>query len=220
MDIDSDAGAPAAGTDPCIENLLAKIRACTACAAHLPLGPRPVVRASPTARVLIVGQAPGTRVHDTGIPWNDPSGDRLRAWMGVDRATFYDERRFAIVPMGFCYPGRAASGDMPPRPECAPLWHGRLLARMPELRLVLLAGSYAHRWYLGGHRKGSLTETVRAFRSMPERFVPLPHPSGRNNGWFKRHPWFDEELVPELRRKLASALPELASAREPRPDGS
>lgn len=206
MDIGQNDGARPAGHAHDMETLLARIRGCTACAAHLPLGPRPVVRASATARVLIVGQAPGTRVHATGIPWNDPSGERLRAWMGVDRATFYDERRIAIVPMGFCYPGKAASGDMPPRPECAPLWHGQLLERMPGLRLVLLAGSYALRWYLPAWRRHGMTGTVRRFREIPEPFLPLPHPSGRNNGWFRRHPWLEEELVPELRRRLRQAL--------------
>lgn len=207
--IEDEPGAAAVGGAE-LTRLLERIRGCTACAAYLPLGPRPVVRASSTASVLIVGQAPGTRVHQTGIPWNDPSGDRLRAWMGVDRTTFYDERRIAIVPMGFCYPGRAASGDMPPRPECAPMWHDLLLARMPHLRLVLLAGSYAQRHYLGKQRCRSLTETVRAFGTMPEPFLPLPHPSGRNNGWLRRNPWFEAELVPELRRRLVLALPDAA----------
>ncbi|MCB9959619.1 MAG: uracil-DNA glycosylase family protein [Rhodospirillaceae bacterium] len=182
----------------------AEAAACTHCAAHLPLGPRPVLRVSPTARLLIVGQAPGTRVHATGIPWNDPSGDRLRDWMGLDRDRFYDVARVAIVPMGFCYPGQdAAGGDKPPRPECAPLWHPRLLALMPAIELTLLVGSYAQAHYLGTARRRSMTETVRAFREHLPRVLALPHPSWRNTAWLKRNPWFGEEVVPELRRRVA-----------------
>jgi len=162
-----------------LEALLREVRACTACAEHLPLGPNPVLRAGPTARILIVGQAPGTRVHHTGIPWNDPSGDRLRDWLQFDRALFYNSARIAIIPMGFCYPGRGASGDLPPRPECAPLWHPRLLAELPDLQLKLLVGKYAQDYYLGTRRQ-SLATTVRQFSQYLPEFFPLPHPSPRN----------------------------------------
>lgn len=199
-----DGGAAAAG----LSGLLAEIRACRLCAAALPLGPKPVLRAGHTARVLIVGQAPGTRVHATGIPWNDPSGDRLRQWLGIDRASFYDEGRIAIVPMGFCYPGRGRSGDLPPRPECAPLWHPRVLAHLPALRLIVLVGLYAHQRYLPDWRRLPLTERVRRWREAPPPYLPLPHPSGRNNGWLRRNPWFEAELLPEVRARLADALAE------------
>ncbi|MCA8933464.1 MAG: uracil-DNA glycosylase family protein [Rhodospirillaceae bacterium] len=183
----------------------AEAAACTLCAAHLPLGPRPVFRVSPTARLLIVGQAPGTRVHATGIPWNDPSGDRLRDWMGLERDRFYDVARVAIVPMGFCYPGQdTAGGDKPPRPECAPLWHPRLLALMPAVELTLLVGSYAQARYLGPARRRSMTDTVHAFREHLPGYLALPHPSWRNTAWLKRNPWFAEDVVPELRRRVAA----------------
>ncbi|MFN9731872.1 MAG: uracil-DNA glycosylase family protein [Pseudomonadota bacterium] len=186
--------------------LLREVRACKLCAAHLPLGPRPVLRASTTARLLIVGQAPGTRVHATGIPWNDPSGDRLRDWMGIDRDAFYDADRIAIVPMGFCYPGRGPSGDRPPRPECAPTWHPRLLALMPAIEAALLVGRYAQAHYLGAACRPTLTETVQAHADYGPRFLPLPHPSPRNVGWRLRNPWFEAEVVPALRRREADLL--------------
>lgn len=191
--------------------LLAEARACRVCAAHLPSGPRPVLRASVSARLLIVGQAPGTRVHETGIPWNDRSGDRLRDWLRLDRETFYDERRVAIVPMGFCYPGAAPrGGDRPPRPECAPLWHDRLLALMPDIRLVLLVGSHAQSRYLrdaGAVGPGAtMTRTVAGWRDLLPRFVPLPHPSWRNTAWLRRNPWFEAELLPELRGRVAALV--------------
>ncbi|MFO1067214.1 MAG: uracil-DNA glycosylase family protein [Geminicoccaceae bacterium] len=192
--------------DGALDRLLGEIRGCRRCEGTLPLGPRPVLRASPTATVLVIGQAPGTRVHATGIPWNDPSGDRLRAWLGLDRDTFYDERRIAIMPMGFCYPGTGRSGDLPPRPECAPAWHPLLLPLLTALRLVLLVGSYAQERYLPDWRRLTLTERVARWREAPEPYLPLPHPSGRNNGWLRRHPWFEAELVPELRRRLFMAL--------------
>ena len=183
------------------------MRACTVCAAALPLGPRPVLRASATARVLIVGQAPGRRVHDTGIPWNDPSGDRLRDWLAIDRETFYDARRIAIVPMGFCYPGRdAGGGDRPPRPECAPLWHGRVHALMPGIRLTLLVGGYAQAYYLGARRGRTVAATVGAWRTYLPEMLPVPHPSWRNTAWLKRNPWFEAELMPALRDRLRRAL--------------
>jgi len=189
-----------------LDRLLADVAACTECAAHLPHGPRPVLRAGGRARVLVVGQAPGRRVHATGIPWNDPSGVRLRQWLDVDEATFYDTERFAIVPMGFCYPGHGRSGDLPPRPECAPLWHARLRARMPRVRLTLLLSRYALEHYLGERAKPSVAETVRAWRDYAPDFVPLPHPSPRNNLWLRKHPWFEREVVPDLRRRVREAL--------------
>lgn len=185
-----------------LNTLLAEVRACEHCHADLPLGPRPVLRAHASAKVLIVGQAPGTRVHETGIPWNDPSGDRLREWMGVDRRTFYDERKFAIVPMGYCYPGRGKSGDLPPRRECAELWLEQLLANLPDIRFTLLLGQYAQAYYLGARRKATLTETVRAWREYRPRFFPTPHPSPRNTHWLQRNLWFEKEAVPALQRRL------------------
>ncbi|MHC4515420.1 MAG: uracil-DNA glycosylase family protein [Planctomycetota bacterium] len=189
-----------------MQKLLAEVRACRVCEEHLPLGPNPVLRAHRDARVLIVGQAPGTRVHNTGIPWNDPSGDRLRRWMDIDRDAFYDERRIAIIPMGFCYPGRGRSGDLPPRPECAEQWHGRLLAKIPDLRLKLLVGQYAQAYYLGKHRKQTLAATVQACREYLPEFLPLPHPSPRNTLWLQRNPWFEAEVVPLLQELLGELL--------------
>ncbi len=192
-----------------LDTLLARVRACRTCEADLPLGPRPVVRAAPGARLLIVGQAPGTRVHETGIPWNDRSGERLRDWMGIERGLFYDQKRVAIVPMGFCYPGRdPRGGDNPPRPECAPLWHEPILNALPALGLTLLVGLYAQARYLGDKRKGSLTETVRAWRDYGPGILPLPHPSWRNTAWLKKNPWFDSELVPELRQRVGKLVRE------------
>jgi uracil-DNA glycosylase len=190
-----------------LEALLADVRACRVCAEYLPLGPRPIVRAGRAARVLIVGQAPGTRVHASGIPWSDLSGDRLREWLGVDETSFYDESRFAIVPMGFCYPGRGKSGDKPPRPECAPLWLERLLQEMPDIQLTVLVGQYSQRHFLGARRKASLTETVRSWRDYAPAFMPLPHPSPRNRAWFKRNAWFDAEVLPVLRSAVHLLLP-------------
>jgi uracil-DNA glycosylase len=170
----------------------------------LPLGPRPVFRVSGTARILIVGQAPGTKVHMTGVPWNDASGDRLRAWLLMDRDRFYDATRIAIVPMGLCYPGRFPNGgDAPPRPECAPLWLDRFTRLMPQVRLTLLVGSYALAYKLG---KGAMTERVRRFRELGPAVIPLPHPSWRTTGWERRNPWFAEDLLPVLRQATAAAL--------------
>jgi uracil-DNA glycosylase len=192
-----------------LDALLAEIRACRVCAEHLPLGPRPVLRAAASARLLIVGQAPGTRVHETGVPWNDRSGDRLRDWLGLAPATFYDERRIAIMPMGLCYPGvLPRGGDRPPRPECAPLWHDRVLAHLPNVTLTLLVGQYALARYLGALRRPTLTETVANWRGYLPRYLALPHPSWRNTGWLKRHRWFEEELVPVLRAYVAELVAE------------
>jgi uracil-DNA glycosylase len=188
-----------------LQRLLAEVRGCRVCGEQLPLGPKPVLRAGHGARLLIVGQAPGTRVHASGIPWNDPSGDRLRDWLQLDRTQFYDESRIAIIPMGLCYPGKGRSGDLPPRPECAPQWHGRLLAQLPGLRLKLLVGKYAQDYYLGSRHR-SLADTVRAYEEyLPECF-PLPHPSPRNLRWFRNHPWFEAEVIPALRTLLAAIL--------------
>lgn len=189
-----------------LETLLDAVRACRACASDLPLGPRPVLRASAGARILIVGQAPGLRVHTTGIPWDDPSGERLRAWMGVGKETFYDAARIAIIPMGYCYPGRGQGGDLPPRRECAQLWLDQLLARMPQVGLTLLVGQYAQRHFLGRRRKASLTETVGAWQEYAPQYIPLPHPSPRNQPWFKRHPWFEQELIPLVRSRVNALL--------------
>jgi uracil-DNA glycosylase len=189
-----------------LDTLLKEIRACTFCAEHLPLGPNPILRAHADARILLVGQAPGTRVHKTGIPWNDPSGDRLREWMDLDKDTFYDPHRIAIVPMGFCYPGKGKSGDLPPRPECARLWHEKLADQLPAIQLKLLVGQYAQKYYLAGKKKKTLTETVRAFHEYFPKVMPLPHPSPRNIGWLQRNPWFDKEVVPALRQKVAEVL--------------
>jgi len=200
----SRAAAAAAGGS--LERLLAEARACRLCEPHLPLGPRPILRAAASARLLIVGQAPGTRVHETGIPWNDPSGDRLRQWLAVDRDTFYDAARIAIIPTGLCYPGRKGSGDAPPRPECAPRWHPPLLAALPRLELILLVGRYAQAYYLADRRKATLSDTVRAWREYGPRLLPLPHPSPRNQLWLRRNAWVEAEVVPHLRARVAGLL--------------
>lgn len=197
---------PAHSSSSRLSALLAEIRACRACEAHLPLGPRPVLQAGRTARVLVVGQAPGARVHATGVPWNDRSGERLREWMGVDSALFYDAGSIALLPMAYCYPGRGASGDLPPRRECAALWLDRVLAELPHVELTLLVGAYAQQHFLAGDRRATLTETVAAWRDYGPARLPLPHPSPRNQGWFKHHPWFEHELVPVLRERVASVL--------------
>jgi uracil-DNA glycosylase len=194
-------------TDAPLQTLLQEIRQCRQCAAELPLGPRPVLRAGATARLMIVGQAPGTRVHETGIPWNDPSGERLRDWLQVDKEIFYDENRIAIVPMGFCYPGVDRNGgDKPPRPECAPHWHPLIAPYLPNVALTLLVGSYAQKYYLGKDRGKSMTETVRLWRNYQPQFLPLPHPSWRNTAWLKKNPWFADEVLPALRRRVHAML--------------
>ncbi len=189
-----------------LDDLLVRVRSCTLCT-DLPLGPRPVVRLKPSAKVLIIGQAPGTKVHETGIPWNDRSGDRLRDWLGVDRDTFYDERRIAIMPMGLCYPGIDKNGgDLPPRPQCAPTWHPQLWPFLTNVELVLLVGSYAQKRYLPDGRKATMTETVKAWRDYGPKFIPLPHPSWRNTGWLKKNSWFDAELAPKLKHRVHKLL--------------
>ena len=196
-----------------LDDLLADIRACRLCEASLPLGPRPVLRASAGARLLVVGQAPGTKVHASGVPWDDASGRRLRDWLGLEPDDFYDASRVAIVPMGFCYPGRAGSGDAPPRPECRATWHPRLLPLLPHVELTLLIGQYAQAYFLGGGRKATLTDTVRAWREFAPALLPLPHPSPRNVGWFKANPWFEREVVPELRARVRALMGDGDAAR-------
>ena len=189
-----------------LDALLTEIRACRACALHLPLGPRPVLQASASARLLIIGQAPSLTVHQTGVPWDDRSGEQLRRWLGIDRAIFYDAARVALMPMGYCYPGRGTSGDLPPRRECTALWHDRLLAQMTQVELTLLVGQYAQRHVLGAKARAGVTETVEAFADYAPRFIPLPHPSPRNTGWFKHHPWFESAVLPVLRERVQLAL--------------
>lgn len=186
--------------------LLEEIRACDHCARSLPLGSRPIVRAGAKARIIVIGQAPGARVHETGVPWDDASGARLCEWLGVTRESFLDSGRFAIVPMGFCYPGKAASGDSPPRPECAPMWHPRLLPLLKVATLTILIGAYSQERYLGNRRKSSLTETVRAFHEYAPASFPVPHPSPRNAIWQKKNPWFVRECVPALQERVRNAL--------------
>jgi uracil-DNA glycosylase len=198
-----------------LEELLRQVRACRICVEApkrqpLPHAPRPVLQPGAGARILIAGQAPGVRVHASGKPFTDPSGDRLRDWLGVDAACFYDPRCFAILPMGFCFPGLDAKGsDLPPRPECAPAWRARLLAEMPQIDLVLCLGAHAMRWHMGAAFPGSVDQAVRNWRTglaLSPRVIPLPHPSWRNSGWLKRNPWFAAELVPELRARVAGLL--------------
>lgn len=185
--------------------LVEEVRACTLCAKNLPLGPRPVFQAHPAARILIAGQAPGRRVHESGLPFDDPSGDRLRDWMGIDKTVFYDARRIALLPMGFCYPGTGKSGDLPPRPECAEHWRQPLLDQLPNIRLTLVIGQYAQAWHLP--RQGrTLTETVQSWRDFAPDIIPLPHPSPRNNIWLKKNPWFTDELLPELATRVHQIL--------------
>lgn len=190
-------------TSATLAALETEIRACRECADHLPHEPRPVIRLSETARICIAGQAPGTRVHASGVPFDDPSGDRLRQWMGVDREQFYDTSKIAIVPMGFCFPGLdSKGGDLPPRKECASLWRARVFEVLPAVELILVIGQYAQAWHLGARRKKNLTQTVENWREYGPDLLPLPHPSWRNTGWLKRNPWFQEEIVPELQSRV------------------
>ncbi len=215
------AGRQTRDPDPRLAALLEDISACRICRDNpaggpqnaLPHEPRPVCVASSRARIMIAGQAPGTRVHKSGQPFTDPSGDRLRDWLGVDEAQFYDPDLFAIVPMGFCFPGQdAKGGDLPPRRECAPAWRNRVMELMPQLRLILVIGQYAHAWHLGGLKHKTLTETVRNWRQIIEhedagcRVVPLPHPSWRNSGWIRKNPWFEAELLPELKKMVRQQI--------------
>ncbi len=190
-----------------LEGLLQRIRGCDVCKADLPLGPRPVVRAQASAALLIIGQAPGTKVHQSGVPWDDPSGDRLREWLNLDAETFYDESRVAIMPTGFCYPGRdPKGGDNPPRPECAPLWHAPLQRHLKNVRLTLLVGMHAQAYHLGKMRQRTMTETVRAWREYGPDLLPTPHPSWRTMGWMKKNPWFEAEVLPILQTRVAELI--------------
>lgn len=200
------------GTRGTLVKLIREVRACTLCAEHLPLGPRPVLQLSSTSRILIAGQAPGRKVHASGRPFTDASGDRLREWLGVPSEVFYDATKCAILPMGFCYPGTGKSGDLPPRSECAETWRARLLRELPELQLTLVIGQYAIGYHLPEAR-GTLTETVRGWRDHWPTVVPLPHPSPRNNLWLRRNPWFAKELLPRLRERVAEVLGASAGGR-------
>lgn len=182
------------------KDLVRKVKGCTLCASNLPLGPRPVFQIHPDAKVLVVGQAPGRAVHNTGIPFNDPSGDRLRDWLGVDKDDFYNPEKFAILPMGFCYPGTGKTGDLPPRKECAEKWRNQLLETIPKIEITLAIGQYAIDWHLQKRKKKNLTETVKAWREYWPEYLPMPHPSPRNNIWLKRNSWFEEEVLPELKK--------------------
>ncbi|MDW3096125.1 MAG: uracil-DNA glycosylase family protein [Gammaproteobacteria bacterium] len=186
--------------------LTKEIRACTQCACQLPFKPNPIVRPSNIAKVLIIGQAPGTKVHESSISWNDTSGNTLRDWLGVDREIFYDDTKIAIMPMGFCYPGKGKSGDLPPRPECAPMWHPQLLNLMPQIKLTLLIGMYAQKFYLQDVKKKNLTETVRAWRQYAPYYLPMPHPSPRNKLWLKKNKWFELEVVPVLKKRVKELI--------------
>lgn len=185
-----------------MNTLLQQIRQCTVCSAFLPLGPNPILAAHPETRILIIGQAPGKKVHETNIPWNDASGDQLRKWLNVSKEEFYDPTKIAIIPMGFCYPGKGTSGDLPPRPECAPLWHQLLLERMKNVQLTLLIGQYAQNYYLQKTVKENLTTTVLAFQNYLPTYLPLPHPSPRNRFWLAKNKWFETDLLPILKEKV------------------
>ncbi len=191
------------GSDTPLEVLLGEIESCRICEAHLSDGVRPVLQVNSTARLCIASQAPGIRAHATRMPFNDRSGDRLRDWMGIDRDIFYDQSRVAIIPMAFCFPGHTASGgDKAPRRECAVHWHQQVFAQLPEFELMLLVGSYAQAWHLGGRTKGSMTETIKAWREYAPRYIPLLHPSWRNNAWLHQNPWFEQDVLPCLRRRV------------------
>ncbi|MBX2861153.1 MAG: uracil-DNA glycosylase family protein [Vampirovibrio sp.] len=193
-------------TETAFNKLLAEVKTCTICADHLLLGPNPVLQIHPDARILVAGQAPGIKVHQSSIPFQDASGDRLRDWMGIDKTTFYDPTQIAILPMGFCYPGKGASGDLPPRPECAETWRNQLLANLPNIQLTLVIGQYAQQWHLGTDQKANLTETVKNWADYWPKQLPLPHPSPRNNIWLKKNPWFEQEVLPTLKTTISDIL--------------
>lgn len=189
-----------------LKTLLTEIRACRECESQLPLGPRPILSAHRSSKIAIIGQAPGRLVHESGVPWNDPSGARLREWLGVTEADFYDATKFAIIPMGFCYPGTGKSGDLPPRSECAQLWHDRLFSKIKNVQLTLVIGNYAQAYMLRETKKKTLTETVQSWKDYRPSIVPLPHPSPRNNIWLKKNPWLEKEILPYLRRRVKQLL--------------
>ncbi|TYB78664.1 uracil-DNA glycosylase family protein [Bizionia myxarmorum] len=189
-----------------MQDLLHDISQCTICKAHLPLVPRPVLTAHINSKIVIIGQAPGTKVHASGIPWDDASGKQLRSWLNVTDEQFYNPENFAIIPMGFCYPGKGKSGDLPPRPECAPQWHDLLWEQLPQVELVLLIGMYAQRHYLKHTAKKTLTETVGNFEAYLPKFMPLPHPSPRNRFWFTKNPWFQDAILPILKQKIQNII--------------
>lgn len=189
-----------------MKELLKEILACEICKKHLPLGPRPVVTGHKKSKIVIIGQAPGTKVHASGIPWDDASGKELRRWLGISVESFYTTENIAIVPMGFCYPGRGKSGDLPPRPECAPQWHAPLLESMPNIQLTLLIGRYSQGYYLGRKAKRTLTETVMNYQEYLPKYLPLPHPSPRNRFWLTKNPWFEKEVIPQLQKTVKSLV--------------
>lgn len=191
-----------------LDIIVSDVRKCTLCEPDLPLGARPVLQVDKQAKILIAGQAPGIRVHESGIPFTDPSGDRLRQWMGIDNDTFYDASKIAILPMGFCYPGTGKSGDLPPRPECAKTWRAEILAAMPNIELILVIGIYAQKWHMGDVKQKNLTETVRHWQDYWPEQLPLPHPSPRNNIWLKKNPWFEQEVIPHLQQRIALLISE------------
>jgi uracil-DNA glycosylase family 4 len=186
--------------------LLIQIKNCKACELHLEHGVNPIIAASPKSKIIIIGQAPGRIVHQTGIPWNDKSGDRLREWMGINKSIFYDADKIALMPMGFCYPGKGKSGDLPPRSECAPLWHSPLLAMMKNVKIILLIGQYAQNYYLDDNAKDTLTETVHHFKEYLPKYFPLPHPSPRNNIWQAKNKWFSNKVIPALKEEINGIL--------------
>lgn len=189
-----------------MNTLLAEIKACKVCEKHLELGANPILAAGIDSKIIIIGQAPGRIVHNTGTPWNDKSGDNLRNWLGINKLIFYDTSKIALIPMGFCFPGTGKSGDLPPRTECAPLWHQKLLDLMSEVKLTLLIGQYAQNYYLGNQAKNTLTETVQNYASYLPKYFPLPHPSPRNNIWQAKNEWFGVEVLPELKKKIKEIL--------------
>jgi len=191
-----------------LDVIVTDVRKCTLCEPELPLGARPVLQVDTQAKILIVGQAPGIRVHESGVPFTDPSGNRLRQWMGIDHDTFYDASKVAILPMGFCYPGTGKSGDLPPRPECARTWRAEILAAMPNIELILVIGIYAQKWHMSEVKQKNLTETVKNWRDYWPELLPLPHPSPRNNIWLKKNPWFEQDVIPHLQERVAQLLSE------------
>jgi uracil-DNA glycosylase len=189
-----------------MEKLLKEIRTCAVCKKFLPNKPRPVLQAGVHAKIVIIGQAPGQKVQDSGIPWDDQSGNELRRWLGISKEQFYNDKLFALVPMGFCYPGKGTSGDLPPRPECAPLWHNQLFTKMKKVKLVILIGQYSQKYYLGEKLRPTLTETVKNYQEYLPQYLPLVHPSPRNKIWQKKNPWFEMEIIPQLRKIINHAI--------------